>query len=118
MSIINRIAAAVIVAGVSAAGPVLAQDVSYPRSVGTGENSSVEYGPAGSANVLGGGRVATQSSVRGEVAVTYFDQNFAQAPRAGQVPVSVGQGENSETAWIPATGNAYTARLQSLNARG
>ncbi len=118
MSIVNRIAAAAFAAGLVAASPVLAQDVSYPRSVGTGENSSVEYGPAGSSNVVGGGRVAVQYDSRGSGRVTYFDQNFAQAPRAGQVPVQTSTGENSDAAWVPATGNAYTTRLQAFGARG
>ncbi|WP_203070300.1 hypothetical protein [Falsiroseomonas ponticola] len=118
MSTINRIAAAVIAAGVVAASPVLAQDASYPRSVGTGENSSVEYGPAGSSNIVGGGRVAVQYNSRGEATVNYLDQNLAQAPRPGQVPVQVGTGENSETVWVPSTGNAYTTRLQAFGARG
>ncbi|NGM20948.1 hypothetical protein G3576_13055 [Roseomonas stagni] len=118
MSTINRIAAAVIAVGAIAASPVLAQDVSYPRSVGTGENSSVEYGPAGSSNIVGGGRVAVQYNSRGEGSVSYLDQTTAQAPRAGQVPVQVGTGENSETVWVPATGNAYMTRLQAFGARG
>ncbi len=118
MTTINRLAAAVLATGLLAAAPVLAQDVSYPRSVGTGENSSVEYGPAGSSNILGGGRVTTQYNSRGEAAVTYLDPAFTQAPRAGQVPVQVGTGENSDTVWVPATGNAYTTRLQAFGARG
>jgi hypothetical protein len=34
------------------------------------------------------------------------------------VPVQVGTGENSDTVWVPATGNAYTTRLQAFGARG
>jgi hypothetical protein len=118
MSTINRIAAAMIAAGVVAAVPALAQDVSYPRSVGSGENSSVEYGPAGSTNIVGGGRVSVQYDSRGSGRVTYLDPTPVQTPPAGQVPVSVSSGENSDTIWVPATGNAALARAQAFGARG
>ena len=55
MRMITRTALAL--AAMLATGPLAAaqEAFSYPRIVGSGENASVEYGPAGSSNLVGGG---------------------------------------------------------------
>ncbi|MBU8537387.1 hypothetical protein [Falsiroseomonas tokyonensis] len=103
MTRINRIATAMFAAGaLSFAVPALAQDVSYPRVVGTGENASVEYGPAGSRNTLGGGAVVVATGHDGRWRITHTDPSYAQRAPNGLVPVTVGSGENANTAWVPA----------------
>jgi hypothetical protein len=76
----------------------------YPRTVGSGENQEIDYGPGGNRNApLGGGRfevVATNSE--GQPELRYLDPQFAQAARAGLVPVTVGSGEAASTVWVPA----------------
>ncbi|MDP3418627.1 hypothetical protein [Falsiroseomonas sp.] len=109
MTPINRIATALLAAGaLSFAAPVLAQDVSYPRVVGTGENTSVEYAPGNTQNILGGGAVTTFEATGNDVQIRHLDPRFAQAPRQGLVPVTIGSGENVTTAWVPAPQAAAT----------
>ncbi|WP_439595482.1 hypothetical protein [Falsiroseomonas sp.] len=103
MTRINRMASALFAAGaLSFAVPALANDVSFPRVVGTGENASVEYGPATPRNILGGGAVAIATGHDGRWRVTHTDDSYAQRGPAGLVPVTVGSGENATTAWVPA----------------
>jgi hypothetical protein len=81
------------------AAPAMAQ--SYPRTVGTGENAEIDYGPSGPGNLVGGGRVVVTGT--GEDAqFLHLDPQFAQAPRIGEIPVTVGSGEDSTTVWVPA----------------
>jgi hypothetical protein len=82
------------------AAPAVAQDL-YPRSVGTGEDTAVDYGPSGPGNILGGGRVAVTGSGE-DLQLRHLDPEFTQAPRVGQIPVTVGSGEDSTTIWVPA----------------
>ncbi|MBU8544555.1 MULTISPECIES: hypothetical protein [Roseomonadaceae] len=103
MNPINRIANALFAAGaLSFAVPALANDVTYPRVVGTGENASVEYGPAATQNIVGGGAVTIATGHDGAWRVTHTDPSFAQRAPAGLVPVTVGSGESQRTAWVPA----------------
>ncbi len=100
---LNRVAAALFTAGaLSFAVPALASDVSYPRVVGTGENASVEYGPAATQNIVGGGAVTTTTGHDGAWRVTHTDPSYAQRAPAGLVPVTIGSGEPVTTAWVPA----------------
>ncbi|MGX9964638.1 hypothetical protein ACVFYP_15010 [Roseomonas sp. F4] len=109
MNPINRIATALLAAGaLSFAVPALANDISYPRVVGTGENASVEYGPATTQNIVGGGAVTTTTGHDGAWRVTHSNPALAQRAPAGLVPVTIGSGENVTTAWVPA---AESARL-------
>ncbi|NKE45163.1 hypothetical protein HB662_10265 [Roseomonas frigidaquae] len=103
MNPFNRIATALLAAGaLSFAVPALANDVSYPRVVGTGENASVVYAPTDTQNTVGGGAVATFEASGNDVQLRHLEPRFAQAPRPGLQPVTVGSGENVETAWVPA----------------
>lgn len=93
-------AAAVAALALGFGTPALANDL-YPRTTGTGENIEIDYGPAGQGNLVGGGRVAVSGS--GEnVQLRHLDTAFAQAPRQGQVPFTIGSGEGSATVWVPA----------------
>jgi hypothetical protein len=74
---------------------------SYPRSVGTGENSEIAYAPGYQGNVVGGGRVVTTQMPGDEVAVTYLDDNYAQHQAAGFVARSVTNGENTDFVLAP-----------------
>ncbi len=98
--------AALTAAGLALAPAAMAQD-GYPRVIGSGENQSVEYGPMGSANILGGGRV-TVTGYENTLQQRHEDAQYAQQPPAGRVPVAVGSGENLSTNWVP----AMPARLQ------
>lgn len=81
------------------AAPAMAQ--SYPRTVGTGENVEIDYGPSGPGNLVGGGRVAVTGT--GEDAqFQHLEPQFAQTALIGQIPVTVGSGEDSTTVWVPA----------------
>ena len=70
-----------------------AQDAtSYPRVVGSGENASVEYGPAGSSNIVGGGLARVVGS--GEHASVVYE-----GPVQAQRPVyayAIGSGEQTQ----------------------
>ena len=70
-----------------------AQDAtSYPRIVGSGENASVEYGPAGSLNVAGGGLARIVGS--GENASVAYE-----GPVQAQRPIyayAIGSGEQTQ----------------------
>ncbi len=70
-----------------------AQDaLSYPRVVGSGENASVEYGPAGSSNIVGGGLARIVGS--GENASVVYD-----GPVQAQRPLyayAIGSGEQTQ----------------------
>ena len=109
MTRFNRIAAAAFAAGLLGATPVLAQDA-YPRTVGSGDNISVEYGPAGSQNVVGGGATVLRNRANGEVDANYLEPDFAQTPRQGVVAVEIGSGESAETIWVPAASATASAR--------
>ncbi|MGX9963757.1 hypothetical protein ACVFYP_10535 [Roseomonas sp. F4] len=100
MMLTNRtplLAAALLLLGAPAA---LAQ--SYPRVTGTGENMMVEYGPMGQGTLVGGGRVMVSEPGGMDVKVVHFDAMFAQAPRPGFVPLTIGSGESQQTVYVPA----------------
>jgi hypothetical protein len=99
------------------AAPAMAQ-VSYPRSVGSGENSEIDYGPGGNTSApLGGGRfeVVGRNS-EGQAELRYLDPQYAQPARAGLVPLTVGSGEGSATVWVPA--GTDRSRLALIGADG
>jgi hypothetical protein len=103
MTRFTRIAPALFAAGAMfMAAPAMADGFAYPRVVGTGENASVEYGPGPQNNIVGGGAVAVREVTGNDVQVSHLDARFAQQPRAGLRPVTIGSGENSTTAWVPA----------------
>jgi hypothetical protein len=70
-----------------------AQDaLSYPRVVGSGENATVEYGPAGSSNLVGGGTARVVGS--GENASLVYE-----GPVRTQRPLyayAIGSGEQTQ----------------------
>jgi hypothetical protein len=96
------------------ATPAMAE-VSYPRTVGSGENVEIDYGPNGPGNVVGGGRVIITDSGE-DTQLRHLDREFAQAPRPGFVPVTVGAGEGSATVWVPA--GTDRSRLALVGADG
>jgi hypothetical protein len=86
--------------GPALSGAALAQ-TSYPRSVGAGENSEIDYGPGPHGNIVGGGRALATNS--GEnTRIEHLDPHYAQAPRPGGRAVIVGSGENASVVWVPA----------------
>lgn len=108
-----------LVAGAALLGPALSgaalAQASYPRSVGTGENSEIDYGPGPHGNIVGGGRAAASGS--GEnTSVEHFEPHYAQAPRSGGRPVVVGSGENASIVWVPA--DISPTRLALIGADG
>lgn len=82
-----------------------AEAPSYPRSVGTGENSEIVYAPGYQGNIVGGGAVVTTPMAAGEVAVTYLDDQYAQRRTDGRLVKSITNGENTDFVVVPA-GNA------------
>lgn len=81
-------------------GVLAADGVSYPRTVGSGENIEVEYGPTPSRNIVGGGQMQVTGS--GENAeVTYLEAGHAQPAPFGLMPTLRGSGENIEVVWVP-----------------
>jgi len=101
--------AVALLAGASA----VAQTPSYPRIIGSGENMSVDWGPM-QANIVGGGRVmVTERGSMGNIDYIHLDAMFAQAPREGFVPLTIGSGESAETVWVPATMVQMVRRARS-----
>ncbi|WP_372621265.1 hypothetical protein [Falsiroseomonas sp.] len=82
-------------------GPAQAQ--SYPRLTGMGEDLTVDYGPMGQGNLVGGGRVMVSRSDAMNLDVVHLDMIFTQRPREGYVPLTIGAGEAQEIIWVPAT---------------
>lgn len=73
------------------AAPAMAE-VSYPRTVGSGENSEIDYGPSGRGNIVGGGVARSVSS--GENSELIYE-----GPVQSQTPMfahSVGSGEDAQ----------------------
>jgi hypothetical protein len=111
--------AAMLVAGATLATPVLAQAPApaqapaasstspqrfvqgYPRVTGSGESLSIEYGPMGHGTLVGGGRVMVTTHAGMDVDFMHFDVQFAQQPREGFVPLTIGSGESAEIVWVP-----------------
>jgi hypothetical protein len=94
-----------LIAGAALLAPALAHtalaEPMYPRLVGGGENAVIEYGPGPRGNIVGGGRVVVTGG--GEhTRVDHLDSRYAQAPRPGLVPVTVGSNENVSVVWVPA----------------
>jgi hypothetical protein len=87
--------------GVVPAGDALAQ--SYPRVTGSGMELHIDYGPMGQGNLVGGGRVSVSQPSGMDVNIMHFDSMFAQQPREGFVPLTIGSGESQETVWVPST---------------
>jgi hypothetical protein len=75
---------------------------SYPRTYGSGENIMVDYGPMGQGMLVGGGRVAVSQTAGMDIEIMHLDAQFAQQPRQGFVPLTIGSGETQETVWVPA----------------
>jgi hypothetical protein len=114
---LNHLATAALLAGSLAvlAGPAAAQ--SYPRVVGTGENMMVDYGPMGQGTLVGGGRVMVSMASGMDVQVMHFDAMFAQQPREGFVPLTIGSGESTETVWVPRAMVDMVRRARSTTPR-
>jgi hypothetical protein len=55
----------------------------------------------GQGNLVGGGRVMVSRQDGMNVSVMHLDAIFSQQPRAGFVPMVVGQGENQMTVYVP-----------------
>jgi hypothetical protein len=112
MTRFNRIAPALFAAGaLFLAAPAMADGFAYPRVVGTGENASVQHGPDAQQNIVGGGAVTVRQASGNDVQISHLDARFAQQPRAGLRPVTIGSGENAATAWVPADTNAANTAL-------
>jgi hypothetical protein len=62
----------------------------------------VDYGPMGQGTLVGGGRVAVSQTAGMDVEIMHLDAQFAQQPRPGFVPLTIGSGETQETVWVPA----------------
>jgi hypothetical protein len=90
---------------------------SYPRVTGTGENMMVDYGPMGQGALVGGGRVMVSEPSGMDVRILHFDAIFAQSPRPGYVPLTIGSGESTETVWVPAAMMDMVRRARGAPAR-
>jgi hypothetical protein len=99
-TILRTILTAGLLASGFAGADALAQ--SYPRSVCNGMDCTIDYGPMGQGNLVGGGRVNISMTDGMTTSIIHLDSMFAQQPREGFVPLSIGSGENSETIWVPA----------------
>ena len=111
--------AAALLAGAAISLPLTAAAQGYPRLIGSGENMSIDYGPMGQGNLVGGGRVAVTMQSGMDITVMHLDSVFVQQPRAGYVPQTIGSGVNSMTVYVPermfemlrnARGNMTTVR--------
>jgi hypothetical protein len=120
MTRFNRFAAAILATGaLGLAAPAFANDAaSYPRVVGSGENASVEYGPDATRNIVGGGAVVARDVAGGGADVRHFDESFVQPGRTGVRAVTVGNGENQRTVWVPLNAPANAASLPNSIERG
>lgn len=115
----NRIAAAALAAAsLGLALPAFASEAAYPRVVGTGENATVEYGPSGSQNLVGGGAVSVRTEGDGEVTIRHTDPSFMQSARQGIRAVTVGSGESQRTIWLRRGEDAATASIGLRPTRG
>jgi len=94
--------AAALLAGAAISLPITAAAQGYPRVVGSGENASIDYGPMGQGNLVGGGRVMVTMQSGMDTTVMHLDAIFSQQPRDGYVPLTIGSGENSQTVYVPA----------------
>ena len=97
--------AAIALATLGASMPAEAQSISYPRVIESGENKDIDYGPAGNQGpIFGGGRVVTTGTGE-DVQLHHLDPQYVQRAPAGLIPITVGSGENTSTAWVPAPAN-------------
>ena len=109
----NPIRMTLVAVALLAGAQAVAQTTSYPRIIGNGENIEIDYGPM-PANIVGGGRVmVTERGSMGNIDYIHLDAMFAQAPREGFVPLTVGSGESAETVWVPATMVAMVRRARA-----
>lgn len=90
---------------------------SYPRVTGSGENLMVDYGPMGQGTLVGGGRVMVSQAGNMDVSVMHFDAMFAQQPREGYVPLTIGSGEAAQTVYVPAAMLEMMRRARTAPAR-
>jgi hypothetical protein len=77
----------------------------------------VDYGPMGQGTLVGGGRVMVSEPGGMEVRVLHFDAIFAQSPRPGYVPLTIGTGESTETVYVPAGMADMVRRARGAPAR-
>lgn len=97
---LKTILAAALLGPTFSLGAIAADGVTYPRTVGSGENIEVEYGPAPRGNIVGGGHM--QVTGYGENAeVTYLEAGYAQPAPFGLMPTLRGSGENIDVVWVP-----------------
>ena len=101
---IRSMVAALLLGGAafSLAAPASAE--SYPRVTGSGENLSVEYGPAGPSNLVGGGRVTVTMQSGMDLDIDHLDPQFTQMAD-GLVPVTIGSGESASQVYLPRPGS-------------
>jgi hypothetical protein len=81
-----------------------AEGVLYPRTVGSGESASIDYGPGPHGNIVGGG-VALISGGGEDTTITY------QGPVQTQEPMwarAVGNGEDLAVVYSPARASMLT----------
>jgi hypothetical protein len=102
-SLRSALGAALVVGLAGAALSTAAQAQSYPRVTCSGMNCEIDYGPMGSSTVVGGGRVLVSSPNGMDVNIMHLDAMFAQRPREGFIPLTVGSGETQEIVWVPST---------------
>ncbi len=95
--------------------PIAAQAQSYPRTIGSGESAEIDYGPGTRGNIIGGGSL-TASGYGENYAAAYLDPRSLQQPRSGLVPMSISDGNESRTVWVPAGTDPRS--LFSFNADG
>lgn len=78
-----------------------AENGAYPRAFNRIEVERITYVPDFYGTVVGGGAVTTSGS--GEnLTLRHHDERFAQQPRTGMIPMTVGSGEAQTTVWVPA----------------
>jgi hypothetical protein len=107
-----------LVGGVALSAPDASAQTNYPRVVCTGGmDCTVDYGPMGQGNLVGGGRVVVTEAGGMNTMVMHLDSVFAQQPRPGFVPVLVGDGSNQMTIYVPASMVEQMRRAASAPAR-
>ncbi len=81
-----------------------AEGLLYPRTIGSGESASVDYGPGPRGNIVGGG-IALMDSEGENTSVTYRETVHGQEPVRAR---AVGGGEDVSVIYVPASATALT----------
>lgn len=92
-----------------------ANGLSYPHVLGSGENTTVDYGPEGyHHNVVGGGPIQLERRTDNDTAVVYLDNRYAGSrDKNHPVLMTRGQGRGATEVWMSPADAARVAQAGS-----